>query len=97
MTNLYKVAHGSITRAGVTFKRGDEIELTDAEAASAFYAKRVVAAGASVDASAARIAELEQLLCDAEDKWQAAVERIAELEKPAAAPQPPPAVGKPKK
>ena len=96
MPKLYKVAHGSITRAGVTFKRGDEIKLTDAEAASAFYAKRVVAAGASVDVGNA---ELEQALADAEVRIAELEQALADAdaEKPAAAPQPPPAVGKPKK
>ena len=36
-----------------------------------------------------RIAELEQLLCEAEDKWQAAEEKLLALSAPPAIPEPP--------
>ena len=36
-----------------------------------------------------RIAELEQLLCEAEDKWQAAEEKLLALNVPPAIPEPP--------
>ena len=36
-----------------------------------------------------RIAELEQLLCEAEDKWQVAEEKLLALSAPPAIPEPP--------
>lgn len=95
---LYKVVAGSLTRGDKRYGFGDTIELTDAEAASAFYKTRVLEVGARVpvgadNGQAERIAELEAQLTEV-DGLKA---RIAELEAQLAAgvtvgdaPPPPP-------
>ena len=85
---LFKVVAGSLTRGDKRYGFGDTIELTDAEAASAFYKARVLEVGARVpvggdNGQAERIAELEAQLTEAQmviDANAGLAERIAELE-----------------
>ena len=106
---LYKVVAGSLTRGDKRYVFGDTIELTDAEAVSAFYKARVLEVGARVpvggdNGQAERIAELEAQLAEAQmviDANAGLAERIAELEAQLAAgvtvndaPPPPPKVKK---
>ena len=91
---LYKLVAGSLTRGDKRYGFGDTIELTDAEAGSAFYKSRVLEVGARVPVGAERIAELETRIAELKV-------RIAELEGQLAAgvtvndaPPPPPKVKK---
>ena len=68
---LYKVVAGSLTRGDKRYGFGDTIELTDAEAGSAFYKSRVLEVGARVPVQdGARVAELESELAAAEARIQ---------------------------
>lgn len=55
----YVVVAGSFLRAGDSFKVGDEVELTDDEAARPFYKKRVALAGVSAAGDSGQVAKLQ--------------------------------------